>query len=86
MFPLSLERSGRIHIYWRSFKYNHRRARHIPEQISVERKFAEEYVAIFPLRPPKERHKIFIVPQVIFANFYNISYNIGIDKRNAPIS
>ena len=55
-------------------------------QISVERKFAEECVAIFPLRPPKERHKIFIVPQVIFANFYNISYNIGIDKRNAPIS
>ena len=34
----------------------------------------------------KERHKVFIVPQVIFANFYNISYNIGIDKRNAPIS
>ena len=52
----------------------------------MERKFAKECVAIFPLRPPKERHKIFIVPQVTFANFYNISYNIGIDKRNAPIS
>ena len=35
---------------------NPRRARHVPEQISVERKFVEECAVLFPL--PKSDHDI----------------------------